>query len=218
MSLSKAWDWDKSTSKVWLRPSEESYYLLKRWRERGFKDLLDFGCGLGRHSIFFANEGFNVTAFDLSKDAVEYLNSWTLKENLTIKTSVEDMLNLPYEDNSFDCLTAFFVISHTDTASMKNIVAEIRRIIRPGGEFFITLCSKSADAFTSGKYPKIDENTILYTEDGPEKNVAHFYVNLDDIFTFFDKDEVIRIRHTDLCYFDDKKQSFSHYYLLGKIN
>lgn len=51
MSISKPWEWEKETSSLWLEPSEESYYLANRWKAAGFVDILDFGCGLGRHSI-----------------------------------------------------------------------------------------------------------------------------------------------------------------------
>ena len=34
-----------------LTPSEESYFISNKWRNQRFKHLLDFGCGLGRHSI-----------------------------------------------------------------------------------------------------------------------------------------------------------------------
>ena len=51
MAVSKAWEWNKETSSIWLQPSEESYYIAQRWKDKGFKRVLDFGCGLGRHSI-----------------------------------------------------------------------------------------------------------------------------------------------------------------------
>jgi 2-polyprenyl-3-methyl-5-hydroxy-6-metoxy-1,4-benzoquinol methylase len=62
----KAWDWTAAKEKVWLEPSEESYYLVNRWKTQGRKSILDLGCGLGRHSILFAKNGFDVSAMDLS--------------------------------------------------------------------------------------------------------------------------------------------------------
>lgn len=96
MTDSKAWNWIEETSKIWLTPSEDSYFISNRWKEKGFSDLLDFGCGLGRHSIFFAKEGFNVSAFDLSKEGINHLKQWAEDENLIINSAVADMLKLPY--------------------------------------------------------------------------------------------------------------------------
>ena len=62
MTISKAWDWNKELSPIWLQPSEESYFIAQRWKDKDFNEVLDFGCGLGRHSIFFAT-GFSCQCF-----------------------------------------------------------------------------------------------------------------------------------------------------------
>lgn len=98
MTYSKQWNWKEAKSPVWVTPSEESYYIASRWKKIGYRDMLDFGCGLGRHSIFFAKKGFNVSAFDLSREAVEHLKKWANDEGLTINSTVADMLDLPYQD------------------------------------------------------------------------------------------------------------------------
>ena len=51
MTISKAWDWKAEKDNIWLIPCEESYALVKDWKNKKFKNILDFGCGLGRHSI-----------------------------------------------------------------------------------------------------------------------------------------------------------------------
>ena len=197
MAGSKAWNWKEETNQIWLKPSEESYYVANRWKENGYKDVLDFGCGLGRHSIFFAKHGFNVSAFDLSQDGVSNLDKWATDEKLVVHSAVADMLDLPYEDNSFDCIFAYHVISHTDTAGMKKILSEISRILKPNGEIYLTLCSKDTWSFKDAGYPRIDENTVVKPAEGPEKGIPHFYVTLQAILTLFSSFEIDRIRHTD---------------------
>ena len=73
MAVSKAWDWGKERSPIWLEPCEESYYLAARWIGMGCETLLDLGCGLGRHAIHFARQGFRVSAFDLSEEGTAHL-------------------------------------------------------------------------------------------------------------------------------------------------
>jgi len=51
MTLSKAWDWNKEKRSIWLEPSEDSYYIVHKWKAKNFKRVLDFGCGLGRHAL-----------------------------------------------------------------------------------------------------------------------------------------------------------------------
>jgi ubiquinone/menaquinone biosynthesis C-methylase UbiE len=58
---------------------------------------------------------------------------------LNIKTAVGDINSLPYDSNMFECLLAYHVISHTDTKGIRVIISEINRVLKSGGEFFITL-------------------------------------------------------------------------------
>lgn len=216
MTNSKAWNWKEETGAIWLKPSEDSYYIANRWMENGYKDILDFGCGLGRHSIFFAKQGFNVSAFDLSQEGISHLEQWAKDEKLDIETAVADMLNLPYKDNSFDCIFAYHVISHTDTIGMQKILSEISRILKPNGEIYLTLCSKETWSFKDAGYPKLDENTVVKTAEGPEKGIPHFYVTLQDILKLFADFKIDRIRHTDDCYFEGTEQNSKHYFILAK--
>jgi len=218
MITSKAWDWNKAKNEAWwFIPCEESYYLLNRWKDNGYKSILDFGCGMGRHSIFFAKNNFNVFAFDLSQEGTEHLKEWAKREKLDIDIKVADMIKLPYADNMFDCLFAMHVMYHTDTSGMMKIINEIKRVVKSGGEIFVTLGSKNSNSFKH-KYPKIDDNTIIKIDDGPEKNIPHFYLDLDDIITLFENNdfELITVRHIDDCYHNNIQMSSWHYFVLAK--
>ena len=214
MTVSKAWDWTLDTSPHWLVPCEESHYLAARWAAQGRRDLLDLGCGRGRHAIFFAQKGFSVSAFDLSQDAVEQTRGWALRERLSIGVRQGDMLALPYPDAAFDAVFAMHVLSHTDTAGIRVILSELFRVLRPGGEFFLTLCAKDTWSFTAKRYPLLDENTVVKTE-GAEAGIPHFFADLDDIERLFSPVRLLRVRHTDDCLFEDARQCSVHYFILG---
>ena len=133
MVESKGWDWkivQDEKAEPWKIPSIESYYLLNKWSNESKKDFLDLGCGLGRHSILFAQNGFNVSCFDISKDAIERTKKWAEEMDLKLDYKIGDMLNLPYGNNSIDCILCRNVISHTDTEGMKKTVKELKRVLR----------------------------------------------------------------------------------------
>lgn len=213
MSTSKEWDWKQNQDGFWLEPSEESYYTAARWKKQGFQTLLDFGCGLGRHAIFFAKQGFSVSAFDLSAEAVQSLTDWASRESLEIPVTQCDMLSLPYADASFDCLYAFHVISHTDSQGIKQILSEISRVVRPNGEVFLTLCAKDTWSFCKADYPQIDANTVRKVG-GIEDGIPHFYVDMDDIEKLFGDFELLSVKHTNDCWFAGKRQDSRHYFML----
>ncbi len=215
--MSKAWDWTKNTYPIWLNPSEESYYIANAWKEKGVKNILDFGCGLGRHSVFFSQQGFQVSAFDLSKEATEHLREWAIKEGITVDIINADMLQLPYCDNLFDGLFAYHVISHTDSVGIRKIVSEMTRVLKLGGQVYLSLCSKESWSFKHSGYPKLDANTVIKTEDGPEKDVPHYYVDIDDILELFCNFDIERIRHTDDCYVSGQKIDSKHFFVSAKL-
>ena len=144
MVKSKGWNWnlvEDNEDCIWKNPSVESYYLLNRWKSQGKNNFLDLGCGIGRHTIMFGSYDFNVFAFDISEEAIERTKEWALKEGLTIDYKIGDMLCLPYEDNSMDAILCRNVISHSDTNGVKQIMSEIKRVLRKDGECYLSLGS-----------------------------------------------------------------------------
>ena len=186
---SKAWNWkivQGEHEKYWLEPDMVVDYLASRWRGTDKKKILDLGCGLGRHTNFFAKRGFETFGFDLSQDAIEKAKKYAESENLDVNFKIGDMLKLPYKENSFDAILCMNVISHTDTDGMKKIIDELHRVLRKNGECYFTLGSKDAWGFKQN-WPIIDENTKLRQEEGPENNIPHFYADYDLIFKLFEE-------------------------------
>ena len=214
--VKKAWDWNKNKDLIWFTPCEESYFLMNRWKEKGFRKFLDLGCGRGRHSIQFAKGGFDVNSVDLSDVAVNGLNEWAEKEDLNISAVTGDMMHLPFEDDSFDCLLAYHVISHTDSKGIIKVISEIKRVLKAGGEFFITFCSKNAWSFTDAGYPKLDDNTVIKIEDGAENNVPHFYVDDIVVKELLSDFKLITVRQVQDVVLEEHDYVSWHYFILGE--
>jgi len=216
MIESKAWKWEmlSKDDKYWNTPDSHIYYLKERWTENGFKSFLDIGCGLGRHSIYMAKNEFEVFAFDLSKYSVNAVKEKAEEQNLKIDLKVCDMLALPYADNSFDCMLALNVISHTDSIGMKQILKEIYRVLKPNGEIYFTLGSKDSYHYNQTNYPIVDSNTKIRIEDGPENGIPHFYIDDEDCKTWFNDFKIVDISYIKTL---TSYGNFSpHYHLLLK--
>lgn len=215
MVESKEWNWkilkDKE-KKMWLEPSIESYYLLNRWKSEDKKDFLDLGCGLGRHTILFAKNDFNTYAFDLSEEAVSKTAETAKSEGLEVDFKIGDMLNLPYENESFDCILCRNVISHTDTAGMKKMVEELKRVLRKDGECYLTLGSKETWGFKQVDWPLVDENTRIRVEDGPENGIPHFYADYELVKELFKEFKIEYISHIEDFYEKNGKTTSSYHY------
>ncbi len=195
----KGHNWAIDPSSPQLKPVDNCIYLANRWKESGYVDLLDLGTGLGRHAIYFSKQGFNVTAMDISDYAVEYLKTWAAKENLLINAMVGDMLSLHYSNQSFDCIFAYHVISHTDSNGIKKAIAEIERVLKPNGEVYLSFCSKESTEFIENRLDKLDKNTLV-NRDELEKGVPHFYADLNDIKELLANFKIEFIKHTEYFY------------------
>lgn len=216
MANAKGWEWEKVTNQApWSKPTEDGIYFAHKWSSLGYKRVLDLGAGLGRHSIWFAKQGLQVSALDISAYAINHLNEWAERERVDVQAAVGDMIELPYEDQSFDCVFVYHAISHSDTPGVKRIVGEIERVLRQGGELYTSVCSKASWEYTQSGFPKVDENTLLYAQDGPDKNVPHYYANVDDILELLHNFTVEKIRHIDYCYVNGQKQDSKYYYVNG---
>lgn len=177
------------------------------------------GCGLGRHSILFGKNGFDVSCFDISTEAINRTKEWAEEEKLKFNYKVGDMLKLPYNNEQFDCIYCRNVISHTDTEGMKKIIKELYRVMKHDGECYLTLGSKDTSAFKQNNWPLIDENTRLRMEEGPEYKVPHFYADYNLVKELFKNFKIIDI-HQEINYYERKNcinESY-HYHILIQKN
>ena len=89
--------------------------------------VLDIACGMGRNAIYLAEEGFVVTAVDISPVALELLEQQATQRKLHIKTAQLDLENdsiLP--TGPFDLLLNFFYLH-------RPLLAQELSRVRPGG-------------------------------------------------------------------------------------
>ena len=219
MVKSQGWKWENVSedwNNIWKTPSMESYYLLHRWKEQNKNSFLDLGCGIGRHSILFAENGFDTYCFDISEEAIKQTKEWAECQHLNLDYRLGDMIKLPYESDSMDCILAKNVISHTDTQGVTLVISEINRVLKIEGECYLTLCSKNTWGYLQD-WPAVDENTKLCMNEGPEYKVPHFYADYNLIKELFSKFMICSITHCEEFYeVDGKIKSSYHYHVLIK--
>ncbi len=212
MVKSKAWDWKITKTPLWEKPSLDVYPLIKQWQKQGFKKILDLGCGIGRHSILLAKKGFEVDAFDLSESGIKDLRETIKKQKLTIRVTMGDMLSLPYKDNSFDCILAYYVVYHTDGKGIEKTLKEIKRVLKPKGEFFANFNSKNSSAFKNKKNIHFGSNLLFKTE-SHEIGIPHYYVDEKDIKKLLKDFKILKFMHKEKTFPDGYKSAY--YFILG---
>lgn len=175
------WNWTAEKTAQWLQPAIEAPYLALRWHQQGFHDFLDNGCGPGRHAVFFAAQGFGVTALDQSEQALDYLQNWAKQDGLSVNPVKGDLFQMPFAPDSFDCIMDYNASYHTDTAGYRRAIAQMRRVLRPGGEVYLTLLSQNDSGFRSAPPEShTDQYTLLH-----EGGTPHFYGRQEDFPELF---------------------------------
>jgi SAM-dependent methyltransferase len=95
-------------------------------RQSSPKRFLDVGCGMGELAERVQRElDTEVVAVDISPRMVE------LSRGRGIDATEADVQALPFEDGSFDCVAAGWVLYHVPDLDLG--VRELARVLRPGG-------------------------------------------------------------------------------------
>ena len=95
-----------------LEPSIAAVKALISFKEQNIKNIVEFGTGLGRDTIYFAQNSINVQALDYSKTAIESIIDKSKKLNLAefIKPKFFDIrMKLPFE-NIGSSICALFIV------------------------------------------------------------------------------------------------------------
>jgi len=136
--MQKRWD------ELYGQPNFAPKYPLEtviRWTFKSFPrsnaastNLLDIGCGMGRHAIFFAREGYRTFATDISPIAIAALNEETSSTGLAIDAKVADCSAAPFDSGSMHGALSYAVLYYCPESSVDPSIREIRRVLAPGGK------------------------------------------------------------------------------------
>lgn len=106
------------------------YFIEKHTRPSS--RIFDFGCGSGYLVGELQKMGYDAHGSDFEKEAIDYGVSSGIK-NLAVSSGNK----LEYPDVSFDLVTSLDVLEHVKDE--KPVVAELARILKPGGKMIITV-------------------------------------------------------------------------------
>ncbi|MEM5869638.1 MAG: class I SAM-dependent methyltransferase [Candidatus Aenigmatarchaeota archaeon] len=211
------WDkraWDKifkKEGKPYKKILKDMRKIVKFFKKRNVKRILDLGCGTGRHLVYLAKQGFEVYGLDISEQGIKIARKYLKKEKVEGKLKVGDIYKkLPYEDDFFDAIVSTKVIHHADIENIRKLIREMERILKPSGLIFITVDKKKPKK----EIPKeklwkikfIAPRTFMPLT-GPEKGMIHFWFNK----------KLLRKEFKNFKIYDIWIDSEDHYALLGEL-
>ncbi len=150
--------------------------------------ILDLGAGVGRHALWLAREGFEVTALDAAPDGLS-----AIAAEGSVVTVEAAMTALPFEDHCFDHVLSWNVIYHGDEDVVLRTIAGIRRVLKPGGTFLGTMLSnrRLPHELARATGREISRNTWVFDDGGDgDKAHPHCYCSGAELLALFSGFEV----------------------------
>ena len=182
MSKSPGQFWDR----VWQKPESQAYWtqvapdvlaMVHSYSPDEYPRVLDLGCGLGRHAMAFALQGFRVWACDVSEKAVAHVVEWADELGVSIETCVASSVDDAYATSAFDICVSVNVLYHNSRDGFFHSLGLIRRWLRPGGLLYFTCASREDAVFNPAREVapntyELEPGHVHYLADKPDLEEA----------------------------------------------
>lgn len=137
---------------VWLR---EHRGLLQPGQR-----VLSVADGEGRNSVWLAQQGLAVDAFDVSTVGVAKARALAAERGVNVNFSVSDVDGFAWPEAAYDAVVAIFV-QFADPALRERLFAHCRRTLKPGGLLLLQGYTPRQLEYKTGGPPHLAH---LYTE------------------------------------------------------
>ncbi len=142
-------------------------FLVEMINNRKTGRALDVAMGQGRNSIWLAQQGWDVTGFDIADEAVAMANEQAARLGVKIHAVVKSMDDFDFGENRWDLILLSY-------AGGGKLVDRIQRALKPGGilvlEAFhddtLKTMKIGGSLFTTGQLPHLFQGlrTVRYEE------------------------------------------------------
>lgn len=175
MTVQAIGGWDPVWEEIFRRSEWGKYppehlirFVARRWygaADRKQIRLLDLGCGPGANTWYMAREGFTVSGIDGSPTAIERATARLASEGLAADLQIGDFVALPWPDGTFDGAVDNVTLCCNHFAQAKRAVAEVHRVLKPGGAFLS--CNFTNRSWGAGTGHEVEPNGYTDISEGP---------------------------------------------------
>ncbi|MHA7130412.1 class I SAM-dependent methyltransferase [Algoriphagus namhaensis] len=175
-------------------------YLLDQILKERFTPemkILDAGCGEGRNTVYFINQGYQIFGIDQEELAIQYLRyqAKTLNpEYDALRFQVGQMEEIPFHTGAFDAVICSAVLHFAESESeFWQMIDEISRVLKPGGIFWFRMCTgfggilKKSNELGAGRFLLPDESERFVLQE------RHLFKLLEKGFKFLEAPKTVLV-------------------------
>ncbi|MGC1816119.1 MAG: class I SAM-dependent methyltransferase [Casimicrobiaceae bacterium] len=159
----------------YLFGEEPNAFLRKqaRWLRPGSR-VLCVADGEGRNSVWLAEQGFEVIAFDFAPNAVEKARALAKRRGVSVDHQVNDIESWPWATSRYDAIAAIF-IQFLPPDRREAAIAAMKASVVPGGAFLLEGYRPEQVDYGTGGPPRREH---MYTREWVEKQFADWDIRV----------------------------------------
>lgn len=141
-------DWDERYGRGDYSSAEPSQLLRRAVATLTPGRALDLACGVGRHAIFLAGLGWQVTAVDSSRTGIEMMKQRAAESGVVVDAQIADLEQgeFPIATESYDLICDFYYLQ-------RNLFPRLHAGLKPGGTFVAAIHLISNDPSEETRNP-----------------------------------------------------------------
>ncbi len=155
--------------------------------------VLDVGCGTGTLAIALrakVGSGGEVVGLDAAPEMIAVARDKAAKRGADIDFRVGLIEEIPFPDGSFDLVLSSFMLHHLPEEVRQKGLAEIRRVLKPGGRFLVVDLTVHGDSFVG--------HVMKLLGHAEQSNASELMAIVDD--AGFSEVEILKSRFSQLAF------------------
>ena len=170
-----------------FEPSYSAKKALDLFKKNNITNIVELGAGLGRDTIFFAQNGIYVHAIDYSLSATNIIKKRSKKNNLDALIKVENYdirKKLNYDNENFQaCYSHMLFCMALTNQDLKDLNQEILRVLKKDGFNIYTVRNHTDGDFKKGTHRgedmyEMNGFIVHYFSEYKIKNLLDGFINI----------------------------------------
>ena len=158
--------------------------------------VLDLGCGGGRNAHYLAERGHKVFGVDIAQAAVEFCQKRFARFDLPGAFRQGEFDRIPFPDSPFSGVICTAAFDHVTFDTAQAAIAEIRRVLAPGGVILLTFDPPDTDEEILDEAEVLADGTLRFVR-GEQAGMLFRRYRDEEIISLIGERNIISFDHDE---------------------